>query len=99
FGGTTREDIQTPGNGRIGIQHWEKQGVVGRGILVDYVSWAKEKDIKYSSFSLYVITLAEMKEVRQLYKDESRPGDVLFIRIGLIREWDDMTAVRKDAYG
>ncbi|KAK9366200.1 hypothetical protein V1509DRAFT_296348 [Lipomyces kononenkoae] len=99
FGGTTREEIQTPGNGRIGIQHWAKQGIVGRGILVDYASWAKEKGIKYSSFSLHIITLAEIKAVMQHYKVESRPGDLLFIRIGLIKEWDDMTSAQKDAYG
>ncbi|KAK7207673.1 hypothetical protein BZA70DRAFT_271907 [Myxozyma melibiosi] len=99
YGGTTREEISTPMNRRIGMQHWAQDGIVARGILLDYASWAKEvKGISYSSFSMHEIKLSELKEVMEYYKVESKPGDMLFVRIGLIEEWNGYTQEQREAY-
>ncbi|RSL97772.1 hypothetical protein CEP52_010683 [Fusarium oligoseptatum] len=70
YGGMTSGEIQDRNNTRLGIQHWAKEGICGRGVLLDY-----EQHVKF------------------------RRGDILFVRIGVIKEWDQqMTPADKLAY-
>ncbi|KAK9326516.1 hypothetical protein V1520DRAFT_394444 [Lipomyces starkeyi] len=96
LGGTTREEVKE--TDRIGIHHWAKKGIVGRGILVDYAAWANVRGIRYSCFSLHTIPLQHILEVMKYYNVESKPGDILFVRIGLIEEWTGMSAEQRAAY-
>lgn len=98
YGGTKPSEI-TPENERISIHHWSKKGIVGRGVLIDYAKYARAKGIKYSSFSVHQITLKEIKEIVEMDQIEIRPGDILFIHIGLIEEWESMTTEQRVAYG
>jgi hypothetical protein len=46
--GTKGEDIEGPAkNGRCGIHHWAQHGIAGRGVLIDYWTYANEKGIAY----------------------------------------------------
>ncbi len=40
--GDTKED-----KNKCGIHHWAEHGIAGRGILIDYWSYAKEKGVFY----------------------------------------------------
>lgn len=42
--GLTKED-----KNKCGIHHWAQHGIAGRGILIDYWSYAKEKGIVYGT--------------------------------------------------
>lgn len=97
YGGTTSEEILTPGSSRIGIHHWSS-GIVGRGVLIDYASWAEENGIKYSCFSDFTIPLSDLLKVIKHYNVEIKPGDILFVRIGLIQEWDRMSEGERIGY-
>lgn len=72
---------------------------MGRGVLIDYAKYARAKGIKYSSFSLHQITLKEIKEIIEMDKVEIKPGDILFIHIGLIEEWESMSSEQRVDYG
>ncbi|KAK9453846.1 hypothetical protein V1511DRAFT_461433 [Dipodascopsis uninucleata] len=96
FGGTTRKEIYE--TDRIGIHHWAKQGIVTRGVLVDYAAWAELNDIKYSSFEKHIIPLEHIKATIEHFKVEIKPGDLLFVRIGLIKEWENMNESQRKAY-
>ncbi|OCK97975.1 uncharacterized protein K441DRAFT_545470, partial [Cenococcum geophilum 1.58] len=37
-------------------------GIVGRGILLDFVCYAEQRGIEYDSLSSYPITLTQIKE-------------------------------------
>ncbi|KAK2929202.1 Kynurenine formamidase/cyclase-like [Fusarium oxysporum f. sp. vasinfectum] len=75
YGGMTSGEIQDRNNTRIGIQHWAKEGICGRGVLLDYAEYARQQGVKFLR------------------------GDILFVRIGVVREWDlQMTAADKLAY-
>jgi len=100
YGGVTSEEIIDRSSTRIGIHHWADEGICGRGVLLDYASYAKRHGIKYSSFSDHSIPLSVLLEVAREQNDlQFRRGDILLIRIGLIQEWENtMTAEEKQAY-
>ncbi|KAH7357952.1 hypothetical protein B0T11DRAFT_319149 [Plectosphaerella cucumerina] len=99
YGGTTKEEILDRCNDRIGIHHWAQEGITGRGVLIDYVSWAKKKGIKYTTFSQHQIRLADMLEIATECNIEFKRGDILLVRIGLTKEWEeDMDVEAKKAY-
>ncbi len=99
YGGTTAAEIQDRGSDRIGIQHWAQAGIAGRGVLIDYVSHAEKKGVKYSSFERHEIKLSEILEIANDCNIEFRKGDILLIRSGTTKEWDRMPMADKAAYG
>ncbi|KAL6241406.1 hypothetical protein RBB50_011670 [Rhinocladiella similis] len=100
YGGVTKSEITDPLNHRIGIHHWAKEGICGRGVLLDYVSYAQRRGIAYSTFSDHSIPLSVLLEIaRDQNNLEFRRGDILFVRVGVTREWDTaMTRRDKVAY-
>ncbi|EED20708.1 conserved hypothetical protein [Talaromyces stipitatus ATCC 10500] len=83
-----------------GLQHWAKEGICGRGVLLDYVEYAARHGISYSTFSDHSISLDVLKDIAREQQTEFKFGDILFIRIGVTHEWDTkMTRDDKAAYG
>ena len=99
YGDTTAAEIQDRHSDRIGIQHWAQAGVVGRGVLIDCVSHAEKKGVKYSSFERHEFKLSEILEIAKDCNIEFRKGDILLVRSGTTKEWDSMSMADKAAYG
>lgn len=100
YGGVSAAEITDRNNTRIGLQHWAKEGICGRGVLLDYVKYAERHGITYSTFSDHSISLDVLKDVAREQHTEFKFGDILFVRIGVTREWDtQMTSEDKTAYG
>ena len=69
---------------------WTKRGgIVGRGVLLDYVKYAERKGIKYSPMSDHAITITELEEIAQESGVEFLPGDILLIRVGWTKWYDE----------
>lgn len=99
FGGVTAGEILDRGSGRIGMQHWAREGIVGRGVLIDYASWAERNGIRYSTFSQHEVRLSDMEQIAKESGIVFRPADILFVRIGMTKEWDTvMTTKQKEDY-
>lgn len=99
YGGTTVAEIYDRTNTRIGMQHWAKQGIAGRGVLIDYASWAEKKGIQYSTFSTHEIRLNDIEAIAKENGILFQKGDILFVRIGMTKEWDEkMSREDKEAY-
>ncbi|CEO58686.1 hypothetical protein PMG11_03393 [Penicillium brasilianum] len=99
YGGTTVEEINDRQNDRIGLQHWAKEGIAGRGVLIDYATWAENKGIKYSTFSTHQVRLQDILEIAKESNITFQKGDILFVRIGVTKEWDTiMTDAQKRDY-
>lgn len=74
------------------IKAWaEKGGVVGRGVLLDYASWAEKNNISVNHFSPYAITVATLNEIAASQGTELRKGDILFIRSGWVRAYSKLS--------
>ena len=99
YGGTTSAEIQDRSKTRIGLQHWAKEGICGRGVLLDYAEYARRHGLEYTTFSDHAVPLGVLLDVAKEQNTTFRRGDILFVRIGVTREWDEkMTAADKLAY-
>ncbi|KIW45302.1 uncharacterized protein PV06_03700 [Exophiala oligosperma] len=99
YGGVTKSEIKDPWCRRIGIHEWAKQGICGRGVLLDFVRYADRKGLEYSTFGDFAISLSVLLEIATEQRVEFKRGDILFVRIGVTREWDTrMTATQKQEY-
>ncbi|TPX17300.1 uncharacterized protein E0L32_012238 [Thyridium curvatum] len=99
YGGTTALEITDRSNTRIGLQHWAKEGICGRGVLLDYAAYAERNGIDYKCLSDHAIPLRILREIALEQGVEFRRGDILFVRIGMTREWDSqMTPASRLAY-
>lgn len=67
--------------------------------MIDYVTWAEEKGIRYSTFSTHQVRLSDILQIAQEKNITFQKGDILFVRIGVTKEWDTtMTDDQKRAY-
>ncbi|RMJ28804.1 putative cyclase [Aspergillus sp. HF37] len=98
YGGTTAEEINDRKNDRIGLQHWAREGIAGRGVLIDYATWAEKRGINYTTFSTHQASLRDILEIAQECNITFQKGDILFVRIGATKEWDTMTDAQKQKY-
>ncbi|EAS29376.3 uncharacterized protein CIMG_08122 [Coccidioides immitis RS] len=99
YGGTTAAEILDRSTDRIGMQHWARAGITGRGVLIDYASWAEKHGIEYTTFSTHQIRLGDIIEIAKECDITFQKGDMLFIRIGVTHEWDNvMTDQQKREY-
>ncbi|KAH7226218.1 putative cyclase-domain-containing protein [Fusarium oxysporum] len=75
-----------------GIQAWvDRGGIVGRGVLLDYASWADKNNITLTPFETKSITVSTIKEVAESQGTTFQQGDILFIRTGWVRAYDKLS--------
>lgn len=98
YGGTTAEEIQERGNGRIGMAHWAKQGIAGRGVLIDYLTYAERKGISVDALTQHVVTLDDVYQIARECNITFQRGDIFFLRVGLTKTWDAMNEDQKATY-
>ncbi|KAI1138722.1 hypothetical protein F5Y05DRAFT_382164 [Hypoxylon sp. FL0543] len=91
YNGVTMEDIHGVGaDGKKatvnGIHAWAEQGIVGRGILVDYHTWrlAQDPPRPYDSFESVSIPLEDLQACLTAQGTEVKFGDILFVRSGFM---------------
>ena len=98
YGGTTADEIQDKENARIGIGHWAKQGIAGRGVLIDYVTWAEKRGIDINALSQHIVTLDDVFTIASECNLSFQKGDIFFLRVGLTKTWDQMDDEQKIRY-
>ncbi|KAF5524425.1 hypothetical protein CGCA056_v004617 [Colletotrichum aenigma] len=89
YNGMTMEQIHAVDeDGKLstvnGIQAWQKHGIVGRGVLVDYHSWRLSQNITYDPFAHDSIPASELKACLEAQGTEVRFGDILIVRTGFM---------------
>ncbi|OXV06460.1 hypothetical protein Egran_05772 [Elaphomyces granulatus] len=99
YGGTTPEEILDPKSNRIGLGFWARKGIAGRGVLIDYLSWAERRGITVNALTQHVVSLDDVLEIAKECKIEFQRADIFFLRVGLTKTWDAMMDAQKQAYG
>ena len=64
---------------------------MGRGVLLDYASWADANGISITPFETTSITAATLKKVAASQGTTFKPGDILLLRTGWLRAYDHFT--------
>jgi kynurenine formamidase len=90
FGGVT--DEFGPGDDRLGIGHWARHGIVGRGVLLDVVAHRERTGTAYDPMGSEGIEAEELREIVAAQGVELRDGDVLGVRTGWIGAYRELGA-------
>ncbi|SPO06780.1 uncharacterized protein DNG_09474 [Cephalotrichum gorgonifer] len=79
----TQTDVHAAPRTEInGMQTWCAKGLAGRGVLIDYASYARRNGITIDHFGPHRVTLASVKVIAEEQGLEFRTGDVFFLRTG-----------------
>ena len=73
-----------------GVGAFSEQGIVGRGVLLDWAAWRERSrpDIKFEAFTGETkITLNQLQEVAKAQGTQIRFGDILFVRSGYLKAY------------
>jgi hypothetical protein len=69
---------------------WSKRGgIVGRGVLLDYVAYASKHNIQYDPMSRHCIKLADLKAIAAEENVTFHPGDILLVRSGWVKWYEE----------
>ncbi|KAF2691457.1 putative cyclase [Lentithecium fluviatile CBS 122367] len=82
YNGLTQKEIIERTTTRLGIHAWAKQGIVGRGVLIDFVSYAERNKIEYDPLDYYAVSLKTAKQIAEECKFEFQAGDIILLRTG-----------------
>ncbi|KAI9933946.1 hypothetical protein MW887_005018 [Aspergillus wentii] len=96
YNGVTAREILENTTERIGIHAWCKQGIVGRGVLVDFAAHAAQNNIPFDPLGRSVIPLATVKEIIKQKNITIRSGDILIIRSGFLQAYENATPAQLD---
>ncbi|KAF1846058.1 putative cyclase [Cucurbitaria berberidis CBS 394.84] len=96
FNGKTLDDLLN--TKALGTHAWvENGGIVSRGLLLDYASWAEKEGLPVDCFSTSSIPVAVLKQVAASQNTIPRPGDILLIRTGWTKQYEYMTQDQRRA--
>lgn len=74
-----------------GLVWAENGGIVGRGVLLDYASWAEAHGKEVECFETQSIPVSVLQEVAASQHTTFRPGDILLIRTGWTRAYEQLS--------
>ncbi|KAI5480261.1 hypothetical protein MNV49_001220 [Pseudohyphozyma bogoriensis] len=90
YQGYTPDDLAN--SNVIGVHSWaERGGIVGRGVLVDYLAWITAKGEDPGVNSGRAISLTDVLAILAFQQTTVQPGDVLIFRTGWM-QWYKETA-------
>ncbi len=73
-------------------------GIIGRGILLDWYSWAARNGISLSPFRTNAIEISHLKAIVKETGLTIRPGDILFIRSGFVAEYKKLSTAEREKF-
>jgi kynurenine formamidase len=79
-------------DGRHGVDHWSRHGIVGRGVLADVGRWRAAADRPLRHHDTDVIEAAELSQCLADQGTSVGTGDILLIRTGWPAWWRQLPA-------
>lgn len=74
----------------------ENGGVVGRGVLLDYATWAKSQNRSPNLLSTTEITTSDLDAIVSSQGVTFQPGDILFIHSGYLKALESLSSSESD---
>jgi len=93
YNGVTTDEINS--SAKLGIQAWCKEGIAGRGVLVDYLRWSQANNKPYELMSDHAVTAEKLQACIKSQNVTLREGDILLIRTGFIAGYQELTEEAK----
>ncbi|KAF2096161.1 hypothetical protein NA57DRAFT_59219 [Rhizodiscina lignyota] len=97
YNGNSQEDFEN--NENLGINVWtENGGIVGRGVLLDWLDWAQRNNIHRDPFQTNAVELKDIKAIIAEQNITIKQGDILFIRVGFSAKYNTLSASEQVAF-
>lgn len=80
YGG--RQDKDLDEKHELGIEHWARHGIVGRGILLDVERFMKPRPTPFSVNERFSIDGGLLEEIARAEKVDFQAGDIMLLRTG-----------------
>jgi hypothetical protein len=68
----------------LGIEHWARRGIFGRGVLLDVARWAQSVGRPFNPFRGTELTASDLRNCSAAQGVDLRPGDVVCVRTGWV---------------
>ncbi len=98
WGGVTDEATMQPGAGSLGIEHWARHGIVGRGLLLDLRAELEATTASYDPHATRAVGVDTLEAAAHQQGIETQPGDILCLRFGWVGRYRELDAAgRREA--
>ncbi|EXF78027.1 hypothetical protein CFIO01_04373 [Colletotrichum fioriniae PJ7] len=97
YNNTKGQDIEgAASNLKCSIHHWAERGIAGRGVLLDFCSYAHARGLNFDPYDTCSISYQDLLECGRAQDIDIRPraqggeidiGDILFIRSGWVEAY------------
>ena len=92
-----RLDDPTSGPNGLGVHHWARNGIAGRGVLIDVAEWLDQQG-HYESLSGQAIEVADIEAAVEAQGVQLQPGDLMCIRTGWAEGYRRLSESERVAY-
>jgi hypothetical protein len=96
WGGRTQDPTAGP-NG-LGIDHWARHGIAGRGVLIDLAGWASSTNPGYDPLAPMAFTADDLRSVLAAEGVEPAVGDIWCVRTGWYEGYARLDAAARATY-
>lgn len=86
----TRSDTHLLVGTKCGMHVISNHGIVGRGVLLDYYSWAINNGKPYDPLTSHSISVSDLKAVAAAQGVEFQIGDILLVRSGYTAKYYEL---------
>jgi hypothetical protein len=88
YNGAAVADVTRLGPGRLGIEHWARRGIAGRGVLLDVLRVLERDGVRPDPFDFFAIGPDLLRRVAAAQGVTLRRGDVLVLRTGWVEAYE-----------
>ena len=96
FGGVT--DSPPEMGERLGIHHWARRGITGRGVLLDVGAFLAASEPDFDPARERRVSPELLEQVAEVQGVQIAPGDILCIRFGWVSRYQGMSAEERKEY-
>lgn len=96
WGGRTQNPMDGPND--LGIHHWAKHGIAGRGVLIDIAGWRQQTGGGFDPLDPVALTVADIESTLTWQHVDLEIGDIVCIRTGWVGAYLRLDADQRTAY-
>lgn len=95
YGGRQDEDLD--GKGELGIEHWARHGIIGRGVLLDAAGYMVRRGTPLDQTQKFTMDGAFLEEVAKAENVQLEPGDIVLLRTGWLTWYKSLDEAGREA--
>jgi hypothetical protein len=89
YGGVSSDPAA--GSTRLGIDHWARRGIIGRGVLIDVAAWRESAGETWDPFADRPVEVDELRQVLAAQGSTLEPGDIVCVRFGWVDRYLELS--------